>query len=327
MNTRSGFRFPILVAILIIGMIVQVGAIRPVEAGASSRSAQDAGEPVPQPFTAVRGEPYVPDRTPKPNSGVPEDPRTPTLDLPPLPPDPVKQPSNANPPLRDKSYWTVLMSEGFEGAFPNTSWDVIDNNGTANGEYLWDDDDFKPHWDYWSAWPANGGANGVDPQYNYYANNMDSWMVYGPFDLSGCAAAEVNYDYFGWAASPNGTNFYGVQLSGDQSSWNYVDFDLAPYLGDPSVWLMFRFLSDGSVTDIGTFVDDINLWCYTETNVKPWTFMVYLDGDNNLESAAVNDFLEMSSVGSSSNVNIVALMDRISGYDTSYGDWTDTRRF
>lgn len=31
---------------------------------------------------------------------------------------------------------------------------------------------------------------------------------------------------------------------------------------------------------------------------KEWTFMVYLDGDNNLEENAVDDFLEMASVGS-----------------------------
>jgi hypothetical protein len=57
-----------------------------------------------------------------------------------------------------------------------------------------------------------------------------------------------------------------------------------------------------------------------------WTFMVYLDGDNNLEGAAIADFLEMSSVGSGANVNIVVQFDRTSGYDTSYGNWTDTRR-
>lgn len=57
-----------------------------------------------------------------------------------------------------------------------------------------------------------------------------------------------------------------------------------------------------------------------------WTFMVYLDGDNNLEGAAVNDFLEMSSVGSNDEVNIVVQFDRIPGFSTSYGNWTDTRR-
>jgi hypothetical protein len=57
-----------------------------------------------------------------------------------------------------------------------------------------------------------------------------------------------------------------------------------------------------------------------------WTFMVYLDGDNNLESNAITDFLEMASVGSNTDVNIVVLFDRIADYDSSYDNWTDARR-
>ena len=60
---------------------------------------------------------------------------------------------------------------------------------------------------------------------------------------------------------------------------------------------------------------------------KTWTFMVYLDGDNNLEQAAVNDFLEMAMVGSDDYINIVVQFDRRSGYDTTYGNWTSTKRF
>jgi hypothetical protein len=67
-------------------------------------------------------------------------------------------------------------------------------------------------------------------------------------------------------------------------------------------------------------------WSFT-TGKKPWTFMVYLDGDNNLEGAGIDDFLEMSSVGSTEQINIVVQFDRIDGYDTSYGDWTATKRF
>jgi len=52
-----------------------------------------------------------------------------------------------------------------------------------------------------------------------------------------------------------------------------------------------------------------------------------LAGDNNLEGAGIDDFLEMSSVGSSSAVNIVVQFDRIPGYDDSYGDWTSCKRF
>jgi len=60
---------------------------------------------------------------------------------------------------------------------------------------------------------------------------------------------------------------------------------------------------------------------------KEWTFMVYLDADNNLEGAGIDDFLEMSAIGSIADVNIVVQMDRISGYDSSYGDWTNCQRY
>jgi uncharacterized membrane protein YgcG len=62
-----------------------------------------------------------------------------------------------------------------------------------------------------------------------------------------------------------------------------------------------------------------------------WTFMVYLDADNNLERFYIDTFLDMSSVGSTSQVKIVVQMDRISSTedwdDTRYGDWTDCKRF
>ena len=65
----------------------------------------------------------------------------------------------------------------------------------------------------------------------------------------------------------------------------------------------------------------------TEDSTTPsWTFMVYLDGDNNLEQAALDDFLEMASAGSDAEINIVAQFDRIDGYSTGYDNWTGTRR-
>jgi len=58
-----------------------------------------------------------------------------------------------------------------------------------------------------------------------------------------------------------------------------------------------------------------------------WTIMVYLAGDNDLEYYAINDFLEMASVGSTNDVKIVVQFDRIPGYDSRYGDWTTTKRY
>lgn len=58
-----------------------------------------------------------------------------------------------------------------------------------------------------------------------------------------------------------------------------------------------------------------------------WLIMVYMDGDNNLESAAIDDFLEMAEVDLGDSINVVVQMDRISGYDSSYDDWTGCARF
>jgi len=66
---------------------------------------------------------------------------------------------------------------------------------------------------------------------------------------------------------------------------------------------------------------------YMSDGKKQWTFMVYLDSDNNLESAGIDDMNEMEEAGSTEDVNIVALMDRAEGYDTSNGDWTDWRYY
>jgi len=73
-------------------------------------------------------------------------------------------------------------------------------------------------------------------------------------------------------------------------------------------------------------------------NTAEWTVMIYLDADNNLESAGIDDINEMEMVGSTTDVNIVVQVDRIpysvlasnnQGYadDISNGDWTDTRRY
>ena len=73
-------------------------------------------------------------------------------------------------------------------------------------------------------------------------------------------------------------------------------------------------------------------------NVPEWTVMVYLDSDNNLESAGIDDINEMEIAGSTTDVNIVVQVDRIpysvlaannEGYadDVSNGNWTNTRRY
>lgn len=61
---------------------------------------------------------------------------------------------------------------------------------------------------------------------------------------------------------------------------------------------------------------------------RQWTFVVYMSADNDLEESAISDINELESVDwSSGTVTVLALIDRMSGYDSTNGDWTDTRLY
>ncbi len=169
----------------------------------------------------------------------------------------------------------TILQEDFDGVFPTGSWRALDQDGTQNGEYYWDDDDAKALTGKSSAWMANGGKHGLDPEFYNYPDNLQSWMIYGPFDLSDAASAnltfsywnlsEIKYDFLGWYASPNGTDFYGMRVSGNSLGWKPVTLDLAAVpvtgnlLGDSSVWIAFRFSSDNNTSDRGAFIDQLRI--------------------------------------------------------------------
>jgi subtilisin family serine protease len=161
----------------------------------------------------------------------------------------------------------TIKTEDFEGAFPN-DWIVFDNNGATGGDVTWDVDAFLPFTGNWSAWAAGGGANGV-PGGTNYPDNLDSWLIYGPFDLSDASAAAVDfalwmqtqsgYDFVAWVASSDGGSFNGFQWSGDSGGWNQIGFDLSSVglLGQPQVWIAFLLQSDVSVNYAGAYIDDV----------------------------------------------------------------------
>lgn len=169
--------------------------------------------------------------------------------------------------------WVMLMTEDFDKGFPNGDWTREDLSEIDGGEYLWDDDDYRSHSGDRSAWPAAGGADGLDPATSGYVNDMATWMTVGPFDLSDAVAAEMSlwtwqqteyeYDWFIYGASPDGEGYAGWRSTGYRTEWTLETYDLgetgANVLGDDSVWLVFGFLSDESNTDVGVFVDDIRL--------------------------------------------------------------------
>ncbi|UCG00828.1 MAG: hypothetical protein JSW11_14560 [Candidatus Heimdallarchaeota archaeon] len=66
----------------------------------------------------------------------------------------------------------------------------------------------------------------------------------------------------------------------------------------------------------------------SSNSTKSWTYMLYLDADNDIERDAIQDLEEIErGVGSSADINVVILFDRIPGYDDSHGNWSGSRYY
>jgi len=63
-----------------------------------------------------------------------------------------------------------------------------------------------------------------------------------------------------------------------------------------------------NLTDVNETITEANKSINTNSAAN-WTFMVYLDGDNNLEDSAIDDLNEMELAGSTDEVNIIVLLD------------------
>ena len=60
---------------------------------------------------------------------------------------------------------------------------------------------------------------------------------------------------------------------------------------------------------------------------RDWTILVYMAADNNLESDAITDFNELEQVDFDESVTVLVLFDRSENYDSTNGDWSDTRLY
>ncbi len=64
-----------------------------------------------------------------------------------------------------------------------------------------------------------------------------------------------------------------------------------------------------------------------DPKLADWTVLIYMNGDNNLERAALLDLQEMELAGSSKQVNVLVQVDRAVAETAEFDDWTDTRRY
>ena len=167
--------------------------------------------------------------------------------------------------------WVTIMSEGFEQAWPSAGWEEMP------GDPHWGATGFKAYQGNRSAWCAAGGASGLDPRSSDYPNDLVTFMVYGPFDLSNGQDAELTFQ--AWYETEADFDYLQVQVSRDRETWGgwpgisgssegawygfryHLDDapDVGQLLGDPSVWIAIGFVSDSRVTNAGAFVDDIVL--------------------------------------------------------------------
>lgn len=65
----------------------------------------------------------------------------------------------------------------------------------------------------------------------------------------------------------------------------------------------------------------------SESTLAEWTVLIFMNGDNNLESAAFLNFKQLAAIGSNDSVNVVVQFDRIGKYYYTNPNWTQTLRF
>ncbi len=122
-----------------------------------------------------------------------------------------------------------------------------------------------------------------------YPNNVETWMVQGPFDLSqvkdGMMQAkiwvdvEAGYDVSGWGVSIDENTFYGRGISGTSNGWATQTIDLknvyqiGNVTGQKQVWIGFWFASDSSNYSFeeGSAVDDLVVFTCAVGTVCPGT--------------------------------------------------------
>ncbi len=235
---------------------------------------------------------------------------------------------------------TLIMSEGFEGSFPNSLWSANSSSGYTDA--YWDDATCKDYNGSYSAHCADMGSQSVSCGYDY-PNDMKAYMVYGPFDLSNATDAYLNfhwwahtesdYDYFQVMASKNGTNYYGVQWSGNNTNWYQYTFDLTDVYtignlcGQQEVWIAFFFQSDYTVSEPeGAYVDNVELWKYSSTQYEP--DLTIASGSFSPNPVNIDDYLsidvQIKNIGlgaaTSSRIEYYLLIDPSSGvYDCYLG--------
>lgn len=179
----------------------------------------------------------------------------------------------AEPRSVTDSGWVIVLDDDFESGISNTTWLNVDRNGTQDGEYKWGTRDVENPiaGGTMSAWGVGGGTDGekLDVTKDGYPKNADSWLIHGPMDMSKIIDASLDFNYwfeaeagdsFSVLVSTDGSTWQGKQTdNGGLGTWLGRSYSMSEYVGQPVVYLAFRFSSDdqGKNNKTGPFVDDV----------------------------------------------------------------------
>jgi len=194
------------------------------------------------------------------------------------------------------------------------TWDALSIQGNR---YLW-----------------NLGSTGSGLISGSYYEQLDSWAIYGPFDLSDTAGGEIAFDYlfekeavysqsgndgdrFGYYLSIDGVNFFGWYYpAGSSQGWQTAvrSFNewgpLGDISGESQVWIGFRFQSDSSGSNgLGAVIDNVRIKKNLSSSsarpalIIPWIFtsektMNYIVLNNNAPKAFRGSLVFKSPKGS-----------------------------
>ena len=171
--------------------------------------------------------------------------------------------------------WRTLVNQGFESDFPAGNWTTTDVNGPSVGvpppgtgaTVQWDDTSVRANNGFWSAHPNDSTT---------YSNLTDTWMKYGPINLTGARNARVLfsysldtekfYDFFAWEYScRNDGTWRSTAVSGGTGAWVNATMPLAECVGSNNVYVRWSFRSDYSnpaTPGAGVYLDDVRIQKY-----------------------------------------------------------------
>ena len=203
--------------------------------------------------------------------------------------------------------WKCVWGDNFEYDFPGTNWLLAHNGnpGVDNG-YTWGQTDVNPYDGNYAVWCAQTNMFPHNPDLqagtDNYANNMQAWMVAGPFDLSDVFSARLTFkidqtvepfrnvppaddshegpiDRTGIGFSIDGVWFQITSEPEYQWIFNstdgYINYEInienvvGPLWDKSQVWVCFIFFSDYQITERGTWIDNVKIKKFIPQSMHP----------------------------------------------------------